>query len=192
MRVRSRAGADDALMRGMFASATRSLRNAIDGTCTGRVYRYMMHACIYIHARSYTGERIADAGPPHTHAHVLRPCARARVCVCDWAPTHPRRPCERVRSAWTACGSAGRRSSRRRRSARTSARGMYYVLPLTLMRSTAPALRTASSAACTTTGGPHCKRRTRLGARCQQCARRRLRAPRHRRPRRGMHACRSV
>jgi hypothetical protein len=24
-----------------------------------------------------------------TRAHVLRPCARARVCVCDRAPTHP-------------------------------------------------------------------------------------------------------
>jgi hypothetical protein len=31
-----------------------------------------------IHAASYSGERIADAGPPHTRADVLRPvCARA-------------------------------------------------------------------------------------------------------------------
>ncbi len=52
--------------------------------------------CMYtqwsrIHAASYADERIADAGPPHTRAHVLRLCARAPVCVCDRARTHPRR-----------------------------------------------------------------------------------------------------
>ena len=30
----------------------------------------------------YADERIADAGPPHTRARVLRPSARARVCEC--------------------------------------------------------------------------------------------------------------
>ncbi len=114
-------------------------------------------------------------------------CARVGGLVLRARPeTRNFKPCEPlpvgVDRVWLGC----RRSSLRRRSARTSARGMYYVLPLTLMRSTAPALRTASSAACTTTGGRRCKRRTRRGARCQQCARRRLRAPRHRRPRRGI------
>ena len=37
--------------------------------------------------------------------------------------THRRRPCEPFPSAWTACGSARRRSPRRMRSTRTSARG---------------------------------------------------------------------
>ncbi len=82
IRVRSRAGADDALMRGMCASATRCLRNAIHGTRTGMVYRYMMHACnLYPCASSYTDERIAGVGPPHTHARTCCVRVRARVRV---------------------------------------------------------------------------------------------------------------
>jgi hypothetical protein len=49
---------------------------------------------MYLHpcACSYPDEPIADAGPPHTRAHVLRPCARARGCACAIGrPTHPRR-----------------------------------------------------------------------------------------------------
>jgi hypothetical protein len=124
-RVRSRAGADDALMRGMCASAARSLRNAIHLWNTHiTVYVYPMHACSCIHAASYTDERIADAGPPHTRAHVLRPCARARVCACAIGRARIRADaCERLRSAWTADGSARRHFTRRRRSTRTSARG---------------------------------------------------------------------
>jgi hypothetical protein len=90
IRVRSRAGADDALI----ASATRSLRKAIHRWHTHR-YSICTHtACMYLYpcASGYTDERIADAGPPHTRAHVLRPCARACAQVCPtWAPTHPRR-----------------------------------------------------------------------------------------------------
>jgi hypothetical protein len=92
IRVRSRAGADDALVCGMCASATRSPRNAIDGPRTRSVYRYTMQACLHPCASGHTDERIADAGPPHTRARVLRPSARAGECACEWAPTHPRRP----------------------------------------------------------------------------------------------------
>jgi hypothetical protein len=50
-----------------------------------------MNICIY------PGERNADAGPPHTRARAAS--VRARLCVCDWAPTHPRQhraPCAGV------------------------------------------------------------------------------------------------
>ncbi len=83
-----------ARIRGMCASATPSLRNAIDGTRTSLYYMYT--PCIFVSismSAGYTDERIANARSPHTRAHVLRPCAGvcARVCACDWAPTHPRR-----------------------------------------------------------------------------------------------------
>ncbi len=42
---------------------------------------------LYPCVAGYSDERIADVGPPHTRARVLRPCARAR----DWASKHPRR-----------------------------------------------------------------------------------------------------
>jgi hypothetical protein len=84
IRVRSCSGADDARIRGMCASATRSLRKAI--------YRWNKHthsvripnACMYLYpcAAGYTDERIDDAGLPHTRAHVLRPCA----CACASVP----------------------------------------------------------------------------------------------------------
>jgi hypothetical protein len=64
------------------------VRPSIAGTRTYTVYVYTMHGMyLYPCAAGYTDERIADAGPPHTLAHVPRPCAR--VCVCDWAPAHP-------------------------------------------------------------------------------------------------------
>jgi hypothetical protein len=97
------------------------------------LYRYMMHACIYIHARLATptnGSPMRNrCGPaPHTCAHVLRPCAR--VCARAIGRPHIRADaCERVPSAWTAVGSAHRRSTRRRRSTRTSARGTPLVSP---------------------------------------------------------------
>jgi hypothetical protein len=92
VRVRSRAGADDARVRGMCASAARSLRKAIHRWNTHGYSMYIPAACMYLHpcASSYTDERIADAGPPHTRAHVLR-SVRARVCACDRARTHLRR-----------------------------------------------------------------------------------------------------
>jgi hypothetical protein len=90
------------------------VRPSIDGTRTGIVCRYMMHACSCIHAASYTDERIADAGPPHTRAHVLRLCARAFA---------------RVRLGATAGGSARRRSNRHQRLTRTSHRGTPRVSP---------------------------------------------------------------
>jgi hypothetical protein len=124
MRVRSRAGADDALMRGMCASATRSLCKAIHRWNTHIYSVCIPNACMYLYpyASSYTDERIADAGPPHTRAHVLRPCARARACAIGRARIRAH-TCERVPSAWTAGGSARSCSARRRRSTRTSARG---------------------------------------------------------------------
>jgi hypothetical protein len=58
-RVRSRAGAADALIRGMCSSA--------------------------LHRR--TDQRCG----PATHTRPRAASVRARVCVCDWAPTHPHR-----------------------------------------------------------------------------------------------------
>jgi hypothetical protein len=54
-----------------------------------------------------------------------RGAARQTCMRCGGAPPHVGAPqtCEPFPSAWTACGSARRRSSRRRRSTRTSARG---------------------------------------------------------------------
>jgi hypothetical protein len=62
-------------------------------------------------ASGYTDERIADAGPPHTRAHVLRPsvyrlCARALVCVCDRGPRIRADTCERP-SVGVDCGWLG-------------------------------------------------------------------------------------
>ncbi len=98
-------------------------RPSIDGTRTGIVCRYTMHACMHLHpcASGYTDEPIADAGPPHTRAHVLRPCARVR----GRSGAHPSAPTHAsvFPSAWTAGGSARRRSPMRRRSTRTSHRG---------------------------------------------------------------------
>jgi hypothetical protein len=83
IRDRSRAGADDALTRGMCTSATRSLRNAIQRWNTHIHSVCIPNACMYLYpcVAGYMDERIADAGPPHTRAYVLRPCARARVRV---------------------------------------------------------------------------------------------------------------
>ncbi len=92
IRVQSRAGADDALMRGMCASATRSLRKATNRWNTHRHSVRIHNACMYLYpcASCYPDERIADAGPAtRTRARAASVCVRA--CVCDWAPTHPRR-----------------------------------------------------------------------------------------------------
>ncbi len=88
VRVRSRAGADDALIRGMCASATRSLRNAIHRWNT---HRYRL--CIRMHVAVSMRLATRTNGSPMRarRTHVLRPCVRARVCVWDWARTHPRR-----------------------------------------------------------------------------------------------------
>ncbi len=93
MRERSHADADDALIRGMCASARRTIRKAIHRWNPHRYSICVHSACMYRHPRAsaYTDERIADAGPPHTRGHVLRPCTRACVRVCDWAAAHPRR-----------------------------------------------------------------------------------------------------
>jgi hypothetical protein len=91
------------------------------------------HACMYLYpcASGYPVERIADAGPPHTRAHVLR-SVRARVFAIG-RPRIRAGTCERVPSAWTAGGSARRRSGRRRRSTRTSACGTLRVSPRCIM-----------------------------------------------------------
>jgi surface protein len=107
VRVRSRAGADDALIRGMCGSATRSLRNAIHRSNTHTHSVRIHNACMYLYpcAAGYTDERIADAGPPHTRAHVLRPCARACARAVG-GPSIRAGTCERLAPAWTAGGSA--------------------------------------------------------------------------------------
>jgi hypothetical protein len=79
VRVRSRAGADDAPIRGMCASAARALRTAIDGTRTEIVYIYTMHACIYIHARLAT--RTNGSPMRVRRADASTCCVRERVRV---------------------------------------------------------------------------------------------------------------
>jgi hypothetical protein len=100
IRVRSRAGADGARIRGICACAARSLRKAIH-RCTYTVYVYTMHACIYIHAHLATP---TNGSPMRARrAHVLRPCAR--MCACAlWRPRIRADTCERVPSASTAGG----------------------------------------------------------------------------------------
>ncbi len=124
VRVRSRAGADDAPIRGSCASETRSLRKAIHrwNTHTYNIYIHTMHACLYIHARLATPTNGSPMRSRRTHARTC--CVRARACACAFGRPRIRTDsCERVPSAWTAGGSARRRSSRRRRSTPTSARG---------------------------------------------------------------------
>ncbi len=103
--VRSRSGADDARISGMCASAARSLRKAIHRWNT-HIHSICVHnACMCLHpcAASCPDERIADAGPPHTRAHVLRLCAR--VCACAIGRPRIRADtCARLPSAWTAGG----------------------------------------------------------------------------------------
>jgi hypothetical protein len=114
----------------MCASVTPSLCNPIDGTRRSIYYMYTpcMHVSlsmrVWLHGR--TGRRCG----PAAHTRPRAASVRARVCECaQLGRTHIRADtCERVPSAWTACGSARRRSSRRRRSTRTSARGTRRAL----------------------------------------------------------------
>ncbi len=92
VRVQSRARADDALIRG---SRALFVRPSIDGTRTGIVHRYVLHACIHIHAR--LASRM-NGSPMRTLPNTRGPrAASVRARVCDWARTHPRR-IMRVRS----------------------------------------------------------------------------------------------
>jgi hypothetical protein len=50
-----------------------------------------MHACVYIHARLATPMHGSPVRARRTHAATCCVRAHARVCVWDWAPTHPRR-----------------------------------------------------------------------------------------------------
>jgi hypothetical protein len=176
VRVRSRAGADDALIRGMCASAARSPRSAIDGTRAGIAYRYMLHACIYIHARPAT--RMKGSAMRARRRDARTCCARVRARACACAIGRPRiraDTCEPVPSVWTAGGSARRRSRRRRRSTRTSARGTPRVSPTCPMyeppfrhgrRATAGGTRSAGLRC----GAGRCARRDRRCARACLCA----------------------
>jgi hypothetical protein len=124
------------------------VRPSMDGTRTGIVCRYMMHACIYIHARLATPTN----GSPMRARRILAPRAasvRARSGGVD--------------RGWLGC----RRSTRRRRSTRTSARGTPPRSPLWPMY--APAFRPKRRA---TAGGTRS-----AGGRCGagRCARRRRR-----------------
>jgi hypothetical protein len=117
MRVRSRAGADDALLRGsraLFVQATHRWNTHMHSVC-------IPNACMqpYPCAAGYTAERIADARRTRARA----ASKRARVRLRLGAHASGADTCERVPSAWTLRGSARRRSTMRRRSTRTSARG---------------------------------------------------------------------
>jgi hypothetical protein len=183
VRVRSRAGADDALIRGMSASAARSLRKAIHRWNTHIHSVRIPNACMYLYAcaSGYT-----DAGPPYTRPRAAS--VRARVCAC--AIGRPRiraEPCEHVPSLSTAVGSARRRSARRKRSTRTSARGIpprsprcpLYAPPLRPgRRATAGGTRSAGSSM---RRGPLCAAATadaRARMRAQTCGPAHARAPR--------------
>jgi hypothetical protein len=104
--------------------ATRSLRKAIHRWNT-HIHRIrILDACMHPHpcAAGCPDARVTDERPLHTRAHVLRPCGR--VCACAIGRARIRADTsERVPPAWTAGGSARRRSKTRRRSTRTSARG---------------------------------------------------------------------
>ena len=58
---------------------------------TYTVYVYPMHACIYIHARRATPMNTSPMRARRTHAPTCCVRVRARVRMCDWARTHPRR-----------------------------------------------------------------------------------------------------
>jgi hypothetical protein len=83
VRMRSRAGADDARICGMCASfAARSLRKAIHRWKAHTVDVYMMHACVYIHARLATHMNGSPMRARRTHAATSAPlCARTCACV---------------------------------------------------------------------------------------------------------------
>jgi hypothetical protein len=174
VRVRSRAGAYDSLIRGTCVSATRCLRKAIHRWNT-HIHSVRIHnACMYLYpcAAGYTDARIADAGPPHTRIYVVRPCARAcvRVRLGIRADT-----CERLPSAWTAGGSAHRRSTMRMRSTRTSAPGTprvsprctWYAPPFRPERRTTAGGTRSAGRRC---GAGRCARRRRRCARARVCA----------------------
>jgi hypothetical protein len=131
VRVRSRAGADDAIIRGMCASAMRSLRKAIHRWNT-HGYSICVHKCMHvsISMRVWLSRRTDRRCGPAAHAPTCCVRARARVCVCGWVPTHPRRTV-RARSVGglPRVTSARRRSTRRTGSTRTLARGTPRVSP---------------------------------------------------------------
>jgi hypothetical protein len=82
-------------MRGYAACArvrcALFVRPSIGGTRTYTAYAYLMHACIYIHARLATPTNGSPMQARRTHSRTCCVRARARVRVCDLAPTHPRR-----------------------------------------------------------------------------------------------------
>ena len=121
-RVCSRARADGMAVHCMRASATLSLSKAIDGIHTYMVFLFMIDT--YISTSTRLEECINDACVLHKRAHVcVRLCARARVRDCLGARASAPTVRALFTSAWTACGSTRRRSPRRMRSTRTSARG---------------------------------------------------------------------
>ncbi len=108
------------------------------------VFIVTMNAHSYIDAHSYMEDRITDACAHRRRARVLRACARA--CGCAFGRARIRaEPCEPLPSAWTACGSARRRSTRRRRSTPTSAHGTPRRSPRWSRYAPLPARRRATA-----------------------------------------------
>ncbi len=62
------------------------VRPSIDGTTTYTVCAHDARMYLYPCACGYPDERIADAGPPHARARVLRPCVRVRLGAHASAP----------------------------------------------------------------------------------------------------------
>jgi hypothetical protein len=174
IRVRSRAGADDARIRGVCASAMRSLRKAIHRWNTHR-YRMEIHdACINLHARLATPMKGSAMRARRTHAPAS--CVHARACACGVGRPRIRADtCERLPPASTVGGSARRRSTWRRRSTRTSARGTLpqcrtwskYAPPFRPRRRVTAAGRARPGRRC---GAGRCARRRRRCARARVCA----------------------
>jgi hypothetical protein len=102
----------------------RSLFIPLSMYYTCMVFIYMINTYIYIYAGFSIKVYISISGSwCNRYAPTCASmCACARLRVCLGAPIS-RRTLEHFPSAWSVCGSARRRSSRRTRSTRTSTRG---------------------------------------------------------------------
>jgi hypothetical protein len=98
------------------------VRPSMEHARTQCMYAQCMHVAVSMRVWLH---RRADrrCGPPHERAHVLRPCARACACAIG-GPRIRADTCERLPvGGGPRAASARRRSTMRRRSTRTSARG---------------------------------------------------------------------
>jgi hypothetical protein len=114
---------------------------------------------MYMHACADLDERCVPAPPTRP---LVRPCVcvYVRVCAVCWIRVAT---CEHFSSAWTACGSAHRRSTRPR-STRIWRRGTWSGSRIYQTPSPERSSRAATGARSTGSGARRCARRTRRGA----------------------------